>query len=82
MRETGKPIAQVARDLGPGFDIWREIIRFGTPIESADGNGAPGYQLAAVAVIRVGGPRGTRWVAGIIEIRTTEAPAGAENLVR
>ncbi|MFG1953740.1 hypothetical protein [Micromonospora sp. NPDC048830] len=77
------PIAGVeaAQDQSAGgFGQRREIIRFGTPIESADGNGTSGYQLTAVAVIRVGGPKGTRWVVGNIEIRTTEAPAGAENL--
>ncbi|MEU0156164.1 hypothetical protein [Micromonospora fulviviridis] len=52
----------------------REILRFGTPMESAAGHGTPGYQVVAVAVIRVDGPRGTRWVVGNIDMRTTEAP--------
>ncbi|MGW0502927.1 hypothetical protein [Micromonospora sp. NPDC003241] len=52
----------------------REILRFGTPMESAAGLGTPGYQVVAVAVVRVDGPHGTRWVVGNIEMRTTEAP--------
>ncbi|WP_432991647.1 hypothetical protein [Dactylosporangium sp. CA-233914] len=52
----------------------REILRFGTSMESADGHGTPGYQVTAVAVIRVEGPNGTRWVVGNLEMRTTEAP--------
>ncbi|QKW13736.1 hypothetical protein [Verrucosispora sp. NA02020] len=52
----------------------REILRFGTPTESAAGLGTPGHQVVAVAVIRVDGPHGTRWVVGNIDLRTTEAP--------
>ncbi|MFI7024342.1 hypothetical protein ACIBMZ_16660 [Micromonospora sp. NPDC049900] len=52
----------------------REILRFGTPVESAAGDGTPGYQVVAVAVVRVNGPHGRRWVVGNIEMRTTEAP--------
>ncbi|MFJ2477814.1 hypothetical protein ACIOWI_33395 [Streptomyces sp. NPDC087659] len=51
----------------------REMLRFGTPLAGAE-QGAPGHTIQAVGVLRVDGPKGTRWVTGNIILRTTETP--------
>ncbi|MDQ0785004.1 hypothetical protein [Streptomyces sp. B3I8] len=54
----------------------RELLRFGTPMENAKGQGMDGHRVRAVAVLEVRGPGGVRWVTGDILFRTTEAPPG------
>jgi hypothetical protein len=54
--------------------VRRKMLRFGTPMVSADGNGAIGHHVTSVAVMHVQGPAGSRWVVGTIEFRTTETP--------
>ncbi|MFD9545125.1 hypothetical protein [Streptomyces sp. NPDC060022] len=51
----------------------REMLRFGTAMAGAE-RGARSYQVWAVGLLKVVGPRGTRWVAANIVLRTTEAP--------
>ncbi|WP_431946944.1 hypothetical protein [Actinacidiphila sp. bgisy167] len=52
----------------------RELLRFGTPMVNAQGEGLTGHLLRAVAVVEVGGPRGRRWVTGETLLRVTETP--------
>ncbi|HEY5835579.1 scabin-related ADP-ribosyltransferase, partial [Streptomyces sp.] len=54
----------------------REMLRFGTPMAGAT-DGVRGHQVWAVGLLEVRGPRGTRWVAGNIVLRTTEEPPEA-----
>ncbi|MFE6904108.1 hypothetical protein ACFVFJ_46185 [Streptomyces sp. NPDC057717] len=55
----------------------RELLRFGTPMANAKGEGLDGHRVRAVALVEVHGPSGTRWVAGDLLLRTTETPPGA-----
>lgn len=55
----------------------RELLRFGTPMANARGEGLDGHRVRAVALVEVHGPSGTRWVAGDLLFRTTETPPGA-----
>jgi hypothetical protein len=56
----------------------RDMLRFGTPMESATGDGQPGHLTRPVGVIKFTGPTGIeRWVIAIAVIRTTETPPGA-----
>ncbi|WP_224733791.1 hypothetical protein, partial [Streptomyces sp. PSKA30] len=55
----------------------RELLRFGTPMANAEGEGLDGHRVRAVALVEVHGPSGTRWVAGDLLLRTTETPPGA-----
>jgi hypothetical protein len=57
--------------------VRRDTVRYGTPAESARLEGLPGHLVRAVAVIRLTGPQGTRWVMGDLTLRTTETPPGA-----
>ncbi|MGW4368961.1 WXG100-like domain-containing protein [Nocardia takedensis] len=52
----------------------REFLRFGTPKEKADGTGATGHRVRALALLEVRGPEGALWVTGDLLFRTTEAP--------
>ncbi|MFJ5259746.1 hypothetical protein ACIQAC_04610 [Streptomyces sp. NPDC088387] len=52
----------------------REVVRFGTTSEGADGTGLIGHRVTAIAVIEVRGPKGVRWVVGDLVFRTTETP--------
>lgn len=54
----------------------RELLRFGTPMTNARGEGLDGHRVRAVALVEVHGPSGTRWVAGDLLLRTTETPPG------
>ncbi|MFE5028853.1 hypothetical protein ACFRAO_37615 [Streptomyces sp. NPDC056656] len=55
----------------------RELLRFGTPMANAKGEGLDGHRVRAVALVEVHGPSDKRWVAGDLLLRTTETPPGA-----
>ncbi|WP_327250036.1 hypothetical protein [Streptomyces sp. NBC_01320] len=52
----------------------RELLRIGTPMANAKGEGLVGHRVRAVALLEVHGPQGARWVAGDVLFRTTETP--------
>ncbi|MFD9053471.1 hypothetical protein [Streptomyces zaomyceticus] len=55
----------------------RELLRLGTPMTNAAGEGLVGHRVRAVAVLEVRGPQDMRWVVGDIVLRTTETPPTA-----
>ncbi|KUN13312.1 hypothetical protein AQJ11_44935 [Streptomyces corchorusii] len=74
---TSVPIAGERAALGQtalSSSQRRELLRFGTPMVNARGEGMDGYRIRAVALLEVRGPKGTCWVTGDILLRTTEAP--------
>jgi hypothetical protein len=79
VNRTG-PIAPIwgdgvgAGDVSTQSSQRRELLRFGTNSENAAGTGLPGHRVRAVALFRVVGPNGTRWVLSDILLRTTETP--------
>ncbi|MFD9292580.1 hypothetical protein ACFWBV_30760 [Streptomyces sp. NPDC060030] len=56
----------------------RELLRFGTAMVNAKGEGMDGHRVRALALLKIRGPQGTRWVSGDIVFRTTETPPVAE----
>ncbi|MFI2428623.1 hypothetical protein ACH5A7_31825 [Streptomyces sp. NPDC018955] len=52
----------------------RELLRFGTPMANAKGEGLVGHRVRAVALVELHGPDGSRWVAADVLLRTTETP--------
>ena len=52
--------------------VAREMGRWGTAMETKDGQGMTGYEYGAVGLIEVTGPKGTRWVEGDLRFRSTE----------
>ncbi|MFD6158152.1 hypothetical protein ACFWF7_11145 [Nocardia sp. NPDC060256] len=51
----------------------RELLRFGTPMETANG-GTTGHRIRALGVLEIRGPKGTLWVIGDLLLRSTETP--------
>ncbi|MFC9435656.1 hypothetical protein [Nocardia sp. NPDC057030] len=51
----------------------RELLRFGTPMETANG-GTAGHRIRALGVLEIRGPNGTLWVSGDLLLRSTETP--------
>ncbi|RPK32527.1 hypothetical protein [Streptomyces sp. ADI93-02] len=56
----------------------RELLRFGTAMVNTKGEGMDGHRVRALALLKIRGPQGTRWVSGDIVFRTTETPPVAE----
>ncbi|MFJ8749449.1 hypothetical protein ACIREO_08950 [Streptomyces sp. NPDC102441] len=74
------PLAGSASTVGQtwtGSAPRREMLRYGTPMAGA-AEGVRGHEVWAAGLLKVVGPKGTRWVTGNMILRTTEAPPGFE----